>query len=64
MKIRLILFIVTLFVLPSTWANTFKPERWQLNNGTTVLFYEAKEVPMLDVHIAFAAGSAYDGQRF
>ena len=64
MNTRLILLVLTFCVLPSTWANTFKPERWQLNNGTTVLFYEAKEVPMLDIHIAFAAGSVYDGPRF
>jgi zinc protease len=45
-------------------ANTFKTEQWQTTTGVHVLFYPAKEVPMLDISLAFAAGSAYDGQHF
>ncbi len=49
----------------STWvgltqANTFKTERWTTSNGVHVVFYQAMEVPMLDISLAFAAGSAYD----
>ncbi len=47
-----------------TFANTFKTEKWQTKNGVHVVFYQAKEVPMLDISLAFAAGSAYDGNQY
>lgn len=45
-------------------SNSFKTEKWLTQNGTQVVFYKAMEVPMLDITIAFAAGSAYDGKHF
>lgn len=42
------------------FANTFQTQQWQTKNGTEVVFYQAMEVPMLEVSIAFRAGSAYD----
>lgn len=45
-------------------ANTFKTEKWLTKNGVQVIFYPAPEVPMLDVSLAFAAGSAYDGKHY
>lgn len=45
-------------------AAHFKTEKWQTANGVRVVFYSAKEVPMLDVSLAFAAGSSYDGEHF
>jgi zinc protease len=45
-------------------ASTFKTEKWLTNNGVQVVFYQAMEVPMLDVSLAFAAGSAYDGNQY
>lgn len=45
-------------------ANTFKTEKWHTANGVQVIFYQAKEVPMLDISLAFAAGSAYDGNQY
>lgn len=59
--------LITLFLLlqvPTLEARTFKTEQWQTAAGTKVVFYRATEVPMLDVNIAFAAGSAYDGKQF
>ena len=38
----------------------FKTIEWTTKNGVHVIFHPAMEVPMLDVSIAFAAGSAYD----
>jgi zinc protease len=55
-----LLFIVSL----QGQANTFKIERWQTTNGVRVVFYKAMEVPMLDLSLAFTAGSAYDGKQF
>ncbi len=45
-------------------ATSFKTEKWQTANGVRVVFYPAKEVPMLDVSLAFAAGSSYDGAHY
>lgn len=41
-----------------------KAERWTLDNKARVVFYRAPEVPMVDILIAFEAGSAYDGKQF
>ncbi len=59
------LFIASLlFILAqSLHANTFKTQQWQTANGARVVFYQAQEVPMLNISIAFAAGSAYDGKQ-
>jgi zinc protease len=45
-------------------SNSFKTEKWLTQNGTQVVFYKAMEVPMLDITVAFAAGSAYDEKHF
>lgn len=45
-------------------ANTFKTEKWTTQNGVQVVFYQAMEVPMLDISLAFAAGSANDGSQY
>ncbi len=38
-------------------------ETWQTSNGARVYFVPAEEIPMFDVRITFAAGSARDGDR-
>ncbi|QDP71835.1 insulinase family protein [Legionella israelensis] len=45
-------------------AKSFHTEGWLTPNGTRVVFYQTKEVPILDIQIAFAAGSAYDDKHF
>lgn len=45
-------------------AASFHTQSWQTKNGVHVVFYPAMEVPMIDISIAFAAGSAYDGEAF
>lgn len=45
-------------------ATSFKTEQWNTQNGTKVVFYQAMEVPMLDISLAFAAGSAYDQNNY
>lgn len=59
---RLLLSIAALILSIPTqvMANSFKTEQWTTANGVKVVFYKAMEVPMLDIHMAFAAGSAYD----
>lgn len=59
-------YAITLVLLLSThlYANSFKTEKWLTENGTKVVFYQAMEVPILSINIAFAAGSAYDSTHF
>lgn len=60
-------FLIAGLVLSSTqplYANNFKTQQWKTSQGARVVFYQAQEVPMLNVSIAFAAGSAYDGNQF
>ncbi|MBA2710982.1 MAG: insulinase family protein [Tatlockia sp.] len=66
MTLYRLIFVFPLFFILSfnAKANTFKTEKWQTANGTRVVFYQAMEVPMLDVSLAFAAGSAYDGKKY
>lgn len=66
MMFKSIWLIVTLiFTVPNTFATTpFEIHEWQTKNGARVVFHPAPEVPMLDINIAFAAGSAYDGTQF
>jgi zinc protease len=53
---------MTLF--QTSQASQIKTESWETSKGTRVVFYKAMDVPMLYVNVAFAAGSAYDGERF
>ncbi|STX29838.1 zinc protease (peptidase, M16 family) [Legionella beliardensis] len=65
MKSKFILFFLLLsFQYDVLYAAPFKIERWKTTKGAQVVFYQAMEVPMLTINIAFAAGSAYDGPHF
>jgi zinc protease len=44
--------------------HTMPIQRFQTKQGMPVVFYQAMDIPMLDVHLAFRAGTAYDGQLF
>lgn len=55
---------VILSISHQALGNTFKTEKWLTNNGVQVVFYQAMEVPMLDISIAFTGGSAYDGSQY
>ncbi len=56
-------FILLLFSFCS-FANPLKTIHFKTKNGATVVFYQAMEVPMLNISIAFRAGSAFDGPSF
>ena len=65
MKKPFSLVSLLIFVLPQTFAGKpFETLSWHTKNGARVIFYQAMEVPMLDISVAFAAGSAYDGKKF
>jgi len=66
MKILLTLISLGLAACTSAHAATqpLHIERWITSQGTPVVFYQAMEIPMLDMSLAFRAGTAYDGPRF
>lgn len=39
-------------------------QRWQTKQGSQVYYLNTPQLPMLDIKIAFRAGSAYDGKHF
>lgn len=59
------LVLLSLFALSSqVTANQFESKHWQTSNGTRIVYFKAMEVPMVNVSIAFAAGSAFDGKNY
>lgn len=62
--VKIILSSLMFFCAMSSHAKPFKTEKWVTNNGVRVVFYQAMEVPMLDISVAFAAGSVYDGDNY
>ena len=52
-----------LFASPLLVQATPEIQTWNTDNGTRVLFVAAPEIPMVDVRLVFAAGSARDGER-
>lgn len=62
MKLLISLLLTGLSTLAQ--ANHFETEKWITSKGTRVIFYQAMEVPMLDISLAFRAGSALDGAAF
>jgi zinc protease len=59
---RMLLITVSILLGHNSYA--LKAQHWTTPNGVRVVFYQAMEVPMLDVSMAFAAGGAYDGNQF
>ncbi len=57
---RFVLF-VTLFLVVTSVTATPKIQQWQTANGANVLYVHAPELPMVDIRVAFDAGSARDG---
>jgi zinc protease len=55
-------FVSLIFVAHAALANP-AIETWETANGAKVLYVQAAELPMVDVRIAFDAGSARDGQQ-
>jgi zinc protease len=69
MKKLLFLFVasgLSMFNMNTALSATtaFKTQTWETTNGARVVFHQAMEVPMLDISVAFAAGSAFDDTQF
>ena len=57
-------FIVLFFLLFSHTAySAAKIEHWQTSQGSQVFYVETKGLPMVDIQVAFDAGSARDGYQ-
>jgi zinc protease len=56
---RLLLVCLALFIAADAWAG-LDIQRWTTPQGARVYFVENHDLPMLDVNVGFAAGSAYD----
>src|SRR3990167_5798004 len=56
--------ILLSLLIANATALPLKTQKWQTPNGANVVFYQANDVPMLDIYVAFAAGSAYDDKLF
>jgi zinc protease len=61
--INIAISALAVFFSQLAFCSNFKTEKWNTPNGVQVIFYQAMEVPMLDISLAFAAGSAYDGKQ-
>ena len=60
--LTLLLVMTPMMVISS--SKPFETLKWKTKNGVRVVFYKAMEVHMLDISMAFAAGSAYDAEQF
>jgi len=58
------LFLVSFFMLASQLVLAApKIEHWETKDGLGVYYVNVPELPMLDLRLTFAAGSAYDGNK-
>lgn len=62
MRIHL-LSLVFLLASQSVWA-VAKIEHWQTPQGSRVYYVQTEGLPMVDIQVAFDAGSARDGHQF
>ncbi|MBI1905783.1 MAG: insulinase family protein [Rhodocyclales bacterium] len=56
---RTALVLLALACLNPAWAGP-RIQHWVADNGTQVYFVESRALPLIDIEIAFTAGSAYD----
>ncbi len=56
---RLVLVCLAFLVTADAWAG-LDIQRWTTARGARVYFVENHDLPMLDINVGFAAGSAYD----
>ncbi len=57
-------FLYAFFCLCASAHAALPITHFTTTQGTPVVFYQAMEVPILDIGVAFYAGSAYDGSNF
>ncbi|GAB6066722.1 pitrilysin family protein [Methylothermus subterraneus] len=60
---RFCLWLVLGLWTMAVWAGP-KIERWQTPNGAAVYYVYNPEPPLVDIRLVFAAGSAFDGEKY
>jgi len=60
---RMILALMLLLITQTGGAMEADIQQWETESGSTVLFVERHELPIVDIRIAFDAGSARDGDQ-
>lgn len=60
---RVIIILCLMFFQNELYANKLPIQQWQTHRGALALFIRTTQLPMLDVQVAFKAGSAYDDQK-
>ena len=59
-----VLALTSSVVLLSQSAFALDIQTWKTSNGVEVLFVESHDLPMIDVRLAFKAGSSRDGDLY
>ena len=58
------ILLLLLIVIPlSGWAGP-KIEQWRLPQGAKVYYVHNPQLPLVDIRVLFAAGSAWDGEKY
>ncbi|PHQ79463.1 MAG: peptidase M16 [Coxiella sp. (in: Bacteria)] len=60
--LNVIVSIALLLMSVASAAANVKIQHWQTTNGASVYFVKLTSLPIVDVRLVFAAGSAYDGK--
>lgn len=62
--IKKIALFLGLFLATAVHAQSnINIEHWQTKNGAQIYFVRSPQIPMIDIKVVFAAGSAYDDQH-
>ena len=61
--VAVVLFFITQLFITQLSQAAPKIENWVTDSGMRVYFVNVPEIPMLDLRLTFAAGSAYDGDK-
>jgi len=63
-KMKWMLALTSCAVLLTQSAFALDIKTWKTSNGVEVLFVESHDLPMIDVRLAFKAGSSRDGELY
>ncbi len=58
------LLLICLFIFAQNSFSAAKIETWNTDKGSRVYYVHTRGLPMVDIQVVFAAGSAYDGKQF
>ena len=61
---RIFIALISSLLSFSALSQNVNIERWQTQSGSHVLFVRATDLPMVDLSIAFRAGSAFDEKHW